>query len=80
MSFHECGGNVGDDVHIPLPQCIAEISQRNPDMFFKNREGRPKPECLTWRVDEERVLRGRTALQVVHSSVSFGCREILQSP
>ncbi|XWS32186.1 hypothetical protein CRYUN_Cryun23aG0139000 [Craigia yunnanensis] len=22
MSFHECGGNVGDDVHIPLPQWV----------------------------------------------------------
>ncbi|KAI8548678.1 hypothetical protein RHMOL_Rhmol07G0292800 [Rhododendron molle] len=80
MSFHECGGNVGDDVHIPLPQWVAEIGQRNPDMFSKNREGRPNPECLTWGVDEERVLRGRTALEVVHSSVSFGCREILQAP
>ncbi|KAL0397904.1 UNVERIFIED_CONTAM: Beta-amylase 2, chloroplastic [Sesamum calycinum] len=25
MSFHECGGNVGDDVHIPLPQWVIEI-------------------------------------------------------
>ncbi|KAF7124593.1 hypothetical protein RHSIM_Rhsim12G0035900 [Rhododendron simsii] len=64
MSFHECGGNVGDDVHIPLPQWIAEIGQKNPDMFFKDREGRPNPECLTWGVDEERVLGGRTALEV----------------
>ncbi|XP_058195269.1 beta-amylase 2, chloroplastic isoform X2 [Rhododendron vialii] len=64
MSFHECGGNVGDDVHIPLPQWVAEIGQRNPDMFFKDREGRHNPECLTWGVDEERVLRGRTALEV----------------
>ncbi|KAE9454697.1 hypothetical protein C3L33_13399, partial [Rhododendron williamsianum] len=56
--------NVGDDVHIPLPQWVAEIGQRNPDMFFKNREGRPNLECLTWGVDEERVLRGRTALEV----------------
>ncbi|KAG5520706.1 hypothetical protein RHGRI_033330 [Rhododendron griersonianum] len=64
MSFHECGGNVGDDVHIPLPQWVAEIGQRNPDMFFQNHEGRPNLECLTWGVDEERVLRGRTALEV----------------
>lgn len=28
MSFHECGGNVGDDVHIPLPQWVTEIGQK----------------------------------------------------
>lgn len=64
MSFHECGGNVGDDVHIPLPQWVAEIGQGNPDIFFMDREGRSNSECLTWGVDKERVLRGRTAVEV----------------
>ncbi|THG24010.1 hypothetical protein TEA_012982 [Camellia sinensis var. sinensis] len=64
MSFHECGGNVGDDVHIPLPQWVAEIGQRNPDIFFTDKEGRHNPECLTWGIDKERVLRGRTAVEV----------------
>ncbi|KAG2290036.1 hypothetical protein Bca52824_049640 [Brassica carinata] len=27
MSFHECGGNVGDDVCIPLPHWVAEIGE-----------------------------------------------------
>ncbi|MED6110109.1 hypothetical protein PIB30_039918 [Stylosanthes scabra] len=40
MSFHECGGNFGDDVCIPLPHWVAEI-------------------------DKERVLRGRTALEML---------------
>ncbi|KAF7124139.1 hypothetical protein RHSIM_Rhsim12G0031300 [Rhododendron simsii] len=64
MSFHECGGNVGDDVQIPLPQWVAEIGEGNPDIFFRDRERRHNPECLTWGVDEERVLSGRTALEV----------------
>ncbi|CAK9134411.1 unnamed protein product [Ilex paraguariensis] len=64
MSFHKCGGNVGDDVHIPLPQWVTEIGQRNPDIFFTDREGRRNPECLTWGIDKERVLRGRTAVEV----------------
>ncbi|CAI0472131.1 unnamed protein product [Linum tenue] len=38
MSFHECGGNVGDDVCIPLPHWVG--------------------------IDKERVLRGRTAVEV----------------
>nr|XP_025696175.1 beta-amylase 7 isoform X3 [Arachis hypogaea] len=64
MSFHECGGNFGDDVCIPLPHWVAEIGRTNPDIFFTDREGRHNPECLSWGVDKERVLRGRTALEV----------------
>ncbi|XP_031283948.1 beta-amylase 2, chloroplastic [Pistacia vera] len=64
MSFHECGGNIGDDVHIPLPQWVMEIGQSNPDIYFTDREGRRNFECLTWGVDKERVLRGRTAIEV----------------
>ncbi|KAG6575173.1 Beta-amylase 7, partial [Cucurbita argyrosperma subsp. sororia] len=64
LSFHECGGNVGDDVCIPLPHWVAEIGRSNPDIFFTDREGRRNPECLSWGVDKERVLRGRTGLEV----------------
>ncbi|GAB2271702.1 Leucine-rich repeat receptor-like serine/threonine-protein kinase bam2 [Dionaea muscipula] len=64
MSFHECGGNVGDDVHIPLPRWVTEVGETNPDIFFTDREGRRNNECLTWGIDEERVLRGRSALKV----------------
>lgn len=64
MSFHECGGNVGDDVCIPLPHWVAEIGRTNPDIYFTDREGRRNPECLSWGIDKERVLRGRTALEV----------------
>ncbi|KAL8541190.1 hypothetical protein ACS0TY_002448 [Phlomoides rotata] len=64
MSFHECGGNVGDDVCLPLPHWVAEIGRSNPDIFFTDRAGRRDPECLSWGVDKERVLRGRTALEV----------------
>ncbi|AEC10613.1 beta-amylase 7 [Arabidopsis thaliana] len=64
MSFHECGGNVGDDVCIPLPHWVAEIGRTNPDIYFTDREGRRNPECLSWGIDKERILRGRTALEV----------------
>ncbi|KAF5204572.1 Beta-amylase [Thalictrum thalictroides] len=64
MSFHECGGNVGDDVCIPLPQWVAEIGHTNPDIYFTDKEGRRNPECLSWGIDKERVLRGRTAVEV----------------
>ncbi|PWA93190.1 beta-amylase 7 [Artemisia annua] len=64
MSFHECGGDVGDDVCIPLPHWVAEIGRSNPDIYFTDRSGRRNPECLSWGIDKERVLRGRTASEV----------------
>eukprot|EP00252_Welwitschia_mirabilis_P015906 TRINITY_DN35296_c0_g1_i1.p1 TRINITY_DN35296_c0_g1~~TRINITY_DN35296_c0_g1_i1.p1 ORF type:complete len:548 (+),score=100.59 TRINITY_DN35296_c0_g1_i1:70-1713(+) len=64
MSLHECGGNVGDDVHIPLPKWILQTGEENPDIFFTDREGRRNQECLTWGIDKERVLKGRTGLEV----------------
>lgn len=66
MSFHECGGNFGDDVCIPLPHWVVEISRTNPDIFFTDREGRRNPECLSWGIDKERVLRGRTSVEVYY--------------
>ncbi|KAK9749400.1 hypothetical protein RND81_02G123500 [Saponaria officinalis] len=64
MSFHECGSNFLDDVCIPLPHWVAEIGHSNPDIFFTDKEGRRNPECLSWGIDKERVLRGRTAIEV----------------
>lgn len=65
MSFHECGGNVGDDVHIPLPDWVTKIGNENPDIYFTDKEGKRNNECLTWGIDKERVLRGRTAVEVI---------------
>ncbi|CAN6678056.1 unnamed protein product [Malus baccata var. baccata] len=64
MSFHECGGDVGDDIHIPLSHRVIEIGQKNPDIYFTNKEGKRNTECLTWGIDKERVLRGHTAVEV----------------
>uniref|UniRef100_A0A804UD68 Beta-amylase n=1 Tax=Zea mays TaxID=4577 RepID=A0A804UD68_MAIZE len=64
MSFHECGGNVGDDISIPLPHWVIEIGRSNPDIYFTDRAGRRNTECLSWGVDKERVLQGRTAVEV----------------
>ncbi|KAL9996186.1 putative beta-amylase [Helianthus debilis subsp. tardiflorus] len=61
MSFHE---SRDDDVCIPLPKWIIEIGKENPDIYFTDRDGNRNTECLTWGIDEEPVLRGRTAVQV----------------
>lgn len=64
MSFHQCGGNVGDDVFIPLPQWMLDVGMENPDIFFTNQAGTRNPESLSFGVDNERVLAGRTGLEV----------------
>lgn len=66
MSFHQCGGNVGDDVNIPIPEWVLEIGKQNPDIFFTDRNGVRNQECLTWGVDKARVLRGRNGLEVYY--------------
>ncbi|RVX09986.1 Beta-amylase 2, chloroplastic [Vitis vinifera] len=63
-SVYHPAGNVGDDVHIPLPEWVREIGRSNPDIFFTDKEGRRNPECLSWGIDKERVLKGRTAVEV----------------
>ncbi|KAM3734436.1 hypothetical protein ACB098_10G014300 [Castanea mollissima] len=64
MAFHEYGGNDSGDTLITLPQWVLEIGKDNPDIFFTDREGRRNPECLSWGIDKERVLKGRTSIEV----------------
>ncbi|KAK9151929.1 hypothetical protein Syun_010238 [Stephania yunnanensis] len=63
MSFHQCGGNIGDPVTIPLPQWILDIGESNPDIFYTNRSGTRNKEYLTIGVDHEPLFHGRTAIE-----------------
>lgn len=64
MSFHQCGGNVGDAVYIPLPPWVTAVADSNPDIFYTNRRGTRNPEYLTIGVDNERLFHGRTPVEV----------------
>ncbi|KAH1234612.1 Beta-amylase 8 [Glycine max] len=64
MAFHECGGNDSSDALISLPQWVLDIGKDNQDIFFTDREGRRNTECLSWGIDKERVLKGRTGIEV----------------
>lgn len=66
MAFHEYGGNDSSDVPISLPQWVLEIGKDDQDIFFTDREGRRNTECLSWGTDKERVLRGRTGIEVLN--------------
>lgn len=64
MSFHQCGGNVGDVVTIPIPKWVLEIGETNPDIFYTNRSGNRNKEYLTIGVDHKPLFYGRTAIEV----------------
>ncbi|XVF01814.1 hypothetical protein REPUB_Repub04eG0121800 [Reevesia pubescens] len=64
MSFHQCGGNIGDEVTIPLPQWVLDIGETDSDIFFTNKKGNRNKEYLTIGVDNQPLFNGRTAVQM----------------
>ncbi|MCL7025426.1 hypothetical protein MKW94_015243 [Papaver nudicaule] len=64
MSFHRCGGNVGDSVTIPLPKWILQIGESNPDIFYTDQSGNRDTEYLTLGVDNLPLFGGRTAVEI----------------
>ncbi|KAL2901645.1 Beta-amylase 3 chloroplastic [Bienertia sinuspersici] len=64
MSFHQCGGNVGDSCSIPLPPWVLEEINKNPDLVYTDRSGRRNPEYISLGCDSLPVLAGRTPIQV----------------
>lgn len=64
MSFHQCGGNIGDSVFIPLPKWVLEIGESDPDIFYTNSRGNRNKEYLSLGVDNKPLFHGRTAIQV----------------
>lgn len=55
MSFHECGGNVGDTVNIPLPSWVVAAGDEH-GFWFKDREGNINREYISFGADHEPVL------------------------
>ncbi len=66
MSFHKCGGNVGDTVTIPLPKWVTLIGDQNSDIYYKDHSGSPNDEYLSLGIDNEPALDGNTALEVTN--------------
>ncbi|XWS68516.1 hypothetical protein CRYUN_Cryun04dG0097100 [Craigia yunnanensis] len=64
MPFHQCGGNIGDEVTIPLPQWVLDIGETDPGIFYTNRKGNRNKEYLTIGVDNQPLFDGRTAVQI----------------
>ncbi|KAL2939799.1 Beta-amylase 1 chloroplastic [Bienertia sinuspersici] len=63
MSFHQCGGNVGDSVTIPLPKWVLEEMNNDPDLAYTDQWGRRNYEYVSLGCDSLPVLKGRTPIQ-----------------
>ncbi|XP_020207464.1 beta-amylase isoform X1 [Cajanus cajan] len=64
MSFHQCGGNVGDSVFIPLPKWVLDVGNSNFNIFYTNHKGFKNKECLSLGVDNQPLFHGRTPIQL----------------
>lgn len=69
LSFHACGGNVGDTAHVPLPSWVVQCGDTDPDLWHTDRpQGgcpgqRNKEYVSIWADEASGVLCGRSPLQ-----------------
>ncbi|OVA02276.1 Glycoside hydrolase [Macleaya cordata] len=63
MSFHQCGGNVGDSCTIPLPKWVTEEVDQDPDLAYTDQWGRRNYEYISLGCDTLPVLKGRSPVQ-----------------
>ncbi|VAH04084.1 unnamed protein product [Triticum turgidum subsp. durum] len=63
MSFHQCGGNVGDTVNIPLPRWVVEDMDKDQDLAYTDQCERRSYEYVSFGCDDMPVLDGRTPIQ-----------------
>ncbi|KAE8076168.1 hypothetical protein FH972_014833 [Carpinus fangiana] len=63
MSFHQCGGNVGDSVTIPLPKWAVEEIDKDQNLAYTDQWERKNYEYVSLGCDTLPVLQGRTPVQ-----------------
>ena len=64
MSFHQCGGNVGDACNIPLPSFVTSVGQSNNNIWYHDREGVTTQEYISLFADNEILFNGRSPVQM----------------
>lgn len=67
MSFHQCGGNVGDAVTVPLPSWALGPA-RDGGFLYQSKQGVVSEDCLSLSADQEAIFddgagKKRTALR-----------------
>lgn len=78
MSFHQCGGNVGDPVVIPIPAWAMQEAQKK-DLLYRHGKSQVSDDCLSWSAANQRVFPGesqlRTALECYHDYMAAFLKE-----
>ncbi|KAG9395352.1 Glycoside hydrolase family 14 [Carpediemonas membranifera] len=74
MSFHQCGGNVGDTVNIPIPSFVRSVAHAE-GLLYKDHDGHEDEEYLSLSADHQAVFPGangqkRTAVQMYSDYMS----------
>lgn len=64
LSFHKCGGNVGDTCNIPLPSWVLKVGATNDNIFYKDKHGHADQEYLSLGVDNLALFDGRSGVQM----------------
>eukprot|EP01132_Coremiostelium_polycephalum_P010773 gene10773-13191_t len=64
LSFHECGGNVGDTCSIPLPSWVRAVGETNPDIYYTDQSGNRDQEYLSCGIDNLPLFNGRTPVEI----------------
>jgi beta-amylase len=84
MSFHKCGGNVGDNVTISLPPWVLTVA-REEQLLYRDRHGQVSEDCLSLSADDAPVFPGtggttamRTALICYRGFVACFARTCLE--
>lgn len=62
MSFHKCGGNVGDDCNIPLPSWAHKIVMEK-RLYYEDQWGNKQEDYISASADNERVFPGPKGLR-----------------
>jgi beta-amylase len=77
MSFHACGGNIGDSVNIPLPAWITELEANIPELFYRDQRNDPSREYISLSCDHLAVFpRGNSSSAVdVSTRTALECYE-----
>ncbi|KAH0784988.1 putative beta-amylase [Histomonas meleagridis] len=72
MSFHRCGGNVGDSCNIPIPDFVFQGSVQP---YFIDVLGKTDSEYISFAYDDV-TINGRTPLQMYHDFMTAFSRSI----
>lgn len=64
LSFHQCGGNVGDECNIPLPSFVTSVGQSNNNIWYHDRDGVTTQEYISLFADNQALFNGRTPLNL----------------